>query len=118
MGDQRNVRPILQTTPRLVVLVASRWGCEGFADLADKISTRHSAGTKGSEGDLSRRVNCYVSYAGTDVRLLLTEVGWLNSQGRTRGRVVVVVDGVMSIQGDGNTACKAKDHSRAIFNEG
>ena len=29
-----------------------------------------------------------------------------------RGRVVVVVDGVMSIQGDGNTVYKAKDHSR------
>jgi hypothetical protein len=26
--------------------------------------------------------------------------------------VVVVVGGVMSIQGDGNTVCKAKDHSR------
>ena len=29
-----------------------------------------------------------------------------------RGRVVVVVGGVMSIQGDGKTAHKAKDHSR------
>ena len=29
-----------------------------------------------------------------------------------RGRAVVVVDGVMSIQGDGNTVHKAKDHSR------
>jgi len=31
---------------------------------------------------------------------------------RGRGRVVVVVGGVMSIRGDGNTAYKAKDHSR------
>jgi hypothetical protein len=29
-----------------------------------------------------------------------------------RGRVVVVVGGVMSTQGDGNTVYKAKDHSR------
>ena len=29
-----------------------------------------------------------------------------------RGRVVVVVGGVTSIPGDGNTAHKAKDHSR------
>ena len=29
--------------------------------------------------------------------------------------MVVVVDGVMPIQGDGNTVYKAKDHSRATF---
>lgn len=29
-----------------------------------------------------------------------------------RGRVVVVVGGVMPTQGDGNTVHKAKDHSR------
>jgi hypothetical protein len=31
--------------------------------------------------------------------------------------VVVVVDGVMTIQGDGNTVHKAKDHSREYFGE-
>jgi len=31
--------------------------------------------------------------------------------------VVVVVDGVMSIQGDGNTVHKAKDHSHEYFGE-
>jgi hypothetical protein len=34
-----------------------------------------------------------------------------------RDRVVVVVDGVMSIQGDGNTVRKAKDHSHEYFGE-
>jgi len=31
--------------------------------------------------------------------------------------VVVVVDGVMSIPGDGNTVHKAKDHSHEYFGE-
>jgi hypothetical protein len=31
--------------------------------------------------------------------------------------VVVVVGGVMSIPGDGNTVCKAKDHSHEYFGE-
>jgi hypothetical protein len=31
--------------------------------------------------------------------------------------VVVVVDGVITIQGDGKTVHKAKDHSRAIFSQ-
>jgi len=31
--------------------------------------------------------------------------------------VVVVVDGVMTIQGDGNTVHKAKDHSHEYFGE-
>lgn len=44
--------------------------------------------------------------------LLLNEVGWLTSQCHTRGRVVVVVGGVMSILGDGKAVRKAKDHSR------
>jgi len=34
-----------------------------------------------------------------------------------RDRVVVVVDGVMSIQGDGSTVHKAKDHSHEYFGE-
>lgn len=35
-----------------------------------------------------------------------------------RGRVVVVVGGVMSIQGDGSAVHKAKDHSRALSSSG
>ena len=31
--------------------------------------------------------------------------------------MVVVVDGVMTIQGDGNTVHKAKDHSHEYFGE-
>ena len=31
--------------------------------------------------------------------------------------MVVVVDGVMTIQGDGNTVRKAKDHSHEYFGE-
>ena len=50
------------------------------------------------------------------VTLTSLRVGWLISQCYTRDRVVVVVGGVMSIQGDGNTAYKAKDHSRDAFN--
>ncbi len=38
-------------------------GCEAFANLADK-SRACLVRLTGSEGDLSRRVNCYVSYAG------------------------------------------------------
>jgi len=34
-----------------------------------------------------------------------------------RGRVVVVVGGVMPIQGDGNSVHKAKDHSRGAPNQ-
>ena len=44
-------------------------------------------------------------------------VGWLFSQCQTRGRVVVVVGGVMSIPGDGNAVHKAKDHSHGYFGE-
>ena len=47
----------------LPVLVASHAGCEGFANLADK-SQACLVRLTGSEGDLSRRVNCYASYAG------------------------------------------------------
>ena len=45
-------------------------------------------------------------------------VGRLNCQWHMRGRVVVVVDGVMSIQGDGSAVHKAKDHSRALSPKG
>lgn len=48
----------------LWVLVASRRGCGVFANFADK-SQACLVRLTGSEGDLSRRVNCYVSYAGT-----------------------------------------------------
>ena len=68
-------------------------GCEGFVNLADKSRAWLIPRCKGSEGDLSRRVNCYASYAGTEVWLLFNEVGWLFSQCYTRGRVVVVVGG-------------------------
>jgi hypothetical protein len=47
----------------LWVLVASRAGCEDFANFADK-SQACLVRLTGSEGDLSRRLNCYVSYAG------------------------------------------------------
>jgi hypothetical protein len=38
-------------------------GCEGFANFVDK-SQACLVRLTGSEGDLSRRLNCYVSYAG------------------------------------------------------
>jgi hypothetical protein len=41
-------------------------------------------------------------------------LGRLNCQWHMRSRVVIVVDGVMSIQGDGSADHKAKDHSRAL----
>ena len=47
----------------LWVLVTNRAGCEGFANLADK-SQACLVRLTGSEGDLSRQVNCYPSYAG------------------------------------------------------
>jgi hypothetical protein len=69
-----------------------------------------------SEGDLSRWSNCYVSYAGTELRLPVRD-RLAESLVVVRGRVVVVVDGVMSIQGDGNTVHKAKNHSHEYFGE-
>jgi hypothetical protein len=57
-------------------------GCESqgreiFANLADK-SQAWCPQVMGSEGDLSRWINCYVSYAGTESRLPLTRIGWLS----------------------------------------
>jgi hypothetical protein len=54
---------------RLVILVASRKGLRRLRK-ASRINLKlGSSKCKGSERDLSRRVNCYVSYAGTEPRL-------------------------------------------------
>jgi hypothetical protein len=91
-------------------------GCESqdrevFANLADK-SQAWCPQVMGSEGDLSRWVNCYTSYAGTEPRLPAeTRDRLADELVVVRDRVVVVVGGVMSIPGDGNAVHKAKDHS-------
>jgi len=103
--------------PRLVVLVASRKGLRGLRKASWINLKPGSARCNGSEGDLSRRENCYASYAGTESDSHFIEGRLAVSQCHTRGRVVVVVGGVMSIQGNGNTVYKAKDHSRDASNQ-
>ncbi len=71
---------ISHPVPRLVVLVASRKGLRGLRK-ASRINLKlGSSKCKGSEGDLSRWVNCYASYAGTEPRLPAEtrEIGWLS----------------------------------------